>query len=58
MVGRTKLPLLTVVSIQLVPIVANSVSWRYVFLILAPGPLLGAVAVRRFPGRHDSGLNR
>ena len=34
---------------------ANTVSWRYVFLILAPGTLLGVVAVQRFLGA-SSGL--
>jgi MFS family permease len=37
--------LLTVVPIQLVPIVAEAIGWRYAFLILAPGPLLGAMAM-------------
>ncbi len=31
--------LLTVVTIQLVPIVAEVIGWHYAFLILAPGPL-------------------
>ena len=38
--------LLTVVTIQLVPIAAALVGWRYAFLILLPGPYLGAVAMR------------
>jgi predicted MFS family arabinose efflux permease len=37
--------LLTVVTIQLVPIVADQIGWQYAFLLLAPGPLLGAVAM-------------
>ena len=37
--------LLTVVTIQLVPIVADLIGWHYAFLILAPGPLIGAVAM-------------
>jgi MFS family permease len=37
--------LLTVVTIQLVPQVADLVGWRYAFLLLAPGPLLGAIAM-------------
>jgi MFS family permease len=37
--------LLTVVPIQLVPIVADLIGWHYAFLILAPGPLLGAMAM-------------
>ena len=38
--------LLTVVTIQLVPLVAALVGWRYAFLILLPGPYLGAAAMR------------
>jgi MFS family permease len=37
--------LLTVVTIQLVPIVADLIGWQYAFLLLAPGPLIGAVAM-------------
>ena len=37
--------LLTVVTIQLVPVVAELIGWQYAFLLLAPGPLLGAVAM-------------
>ncbi len=37
--------LLTVVTIQFVPIAADQIGWRYAFLLLAPGPLLGAVAM-------------
>jgi MFS family permease len=46
--------LLTVVTIQLVPVVADLFGWRYAFLLLAPGPLLGAVAMSalRVPTHH------
>ena len=37
--------LLTVVTIQLVPIFADLIGWHYAFLILAPGPLIGAMAM-------------
>jgi MFS family permease len=37
--------LLTVVTIQFVPVVADLVGWQYAFLFLAPGPLIGAVAM-------------
>lgn len=40
--------LLTVVTINLVPIVAGLVGWQYAFLVLAPGPALGALAMRAF----------
>ena len=39
--------LLTMISIRLLPIVAASIGWRWVFLLLVPGPLLGALAMRR-----------
>ncbi|MET7296619.1 MFS transporter [Streptomyces griseoloalbus] len=39
---------LTVVSIQLTPLLAEMVGWRYAFLLLAPGPLAGALAMRAF----------
>jgi hypothetical protein len=38
--------LLTVVTINLVPVTADTAGWRYAFLVLAPGPLLGALAMR------------
>jgi MFS family permease len=37
--------LLTIVTIQLVPLVAGLIGWQYAFLLLAPGPLIGAVAM-------------
>jgi MFS family permease len=40
--------LLTVVTIHVVPLLADAVSWQYVFLALAIGPLSGAVAMARF----------
>ena len=39
--------LLTMVSIWLVPPVSAMAGWRWAFLFLAPGPLLGALAMRR-----------
>ena len=39
--------LLTMISIRLLPIVAASIGWRWVFLVLVPGPILGAFAMRR-----------
>jgi MFS family permease len=39
--------LLTTVSIQLVPYFVRIVGWRYAFAILAPGPLLGVIAMLR-----------
>jgi MFS family permease len=39
--------LLTTVSIQLVPYFVRVAGWRYAFAILAPGPLLGVIAMLR-----------
>jgi len=36
---------LTIISIQLVPLLAEAVGWRYAFLLLVPGPVLGAIAM-------------
>jgi MFS family permease len=37
----------TLVSIQLLPLLAARVGWRWTFLALAPGPILGAWAMAR-----------
>lgn len=39
--------LLTMVSIQLIPPLVSVVGWRWVFPVLAIGPLLGIAAIRR-----------
>jgi MFS family permease len=39
--------LLTMVSMRLVPAVAETSGWRWAFLLLVPGPLLGAWAMRQ-----------
>jgi MFS family permease len=39
--------LLTSVSIELIPYFVKLVGWRYAFVILAPGPLLGVIAMLR-----------
>jgi MFS family permease len=39
--------LLTIASIRLVPIVARAIGWQWAFLSVAPGPFLGAFALRR-----------
>jgi MFS family permease len=38
--------LLTMVSIRLLPIAAQAIGWQWVFLCLAPGPFLGALALK------------
>ena len=42
---------LTVVTIQLVPVVADVTGWRWAFWLLVPGPLAGALAMRAFGRR-------
>jgi MFS family permease len=47
--------LLTVVTIHVVPLLADAVGWQYVFLALAIGPLSGAVAMARFGRARAAG---
>ena len=49
--------LLTVVTIQLVPVTADLIGWRYAFLLLAPGPLIGAVAMAALRARTTPATN-
>ncbi len=44
--------LLTMVTIRLLPVVANQAGWRWAFLALAPGPLLGAWAMAKLVNPH------
>ena len=46
--------LLTVATINLVPLAADHFGWRYAFLVLAPGPVVGAVAMAVLPGLATS----
>ena len=39
--------LLTTASIELMPVLARAVTWRYAFAALAPGPFLGVLAMLR-----------
>jgi MFS family permease len=39
--------LLTMVSMRLLPAVASAIGWRWAFLMLVPGPFLGALAMKR-----------
>jgi MFS family permease len=53
--------LLTVVTIWLVPAVAELAGWRWVFLVLVPGPVLGSAAMavlRRLPEAGQIGSGR
>ena len=36
---------ITIVSINLVPVVQSAVGWAWVFVLLAPGPLVGTIAM-------------
>jgi MFS family permease len=47
--------LLTMVTIQLVPVLADALGWRLAFAILAFGPAAGIAAIRRFPVRNPPG---
>jgi MFS family permease len=46
--------LLTTVSIELIPRLVSLVGWRYVFAILAPGPLFGVLAMLRLRGLPEA----
>jgi len=43
--------LLTMLTIQLVPVFVETVGWRWTFPILAVGPALGIAAIRKLPRR-------
>lgn len=49
--------LLTVVSIQVVPLVAERTGWQYAFWVLVPGPGLGVVAMMLLRRRTAVGTN-
>jgi dipeptide/tripeptide permease len=46
--------LLTLVTIQLMPLLVDAVGWRYAFAALAVGPLLGVVAMARLRRQPDA----
>lgn len=46
--------LLTTISIELIPKAAAAWTWRYAFMILAPGPLLGVIAMLRLRGLPEA----
>jgi MFS family permease len=46
--------LLTTLSIELIPKVVDLVTWRYAFMILAPGPFLGVLAMLRLRGLPEA----
>jgi MFS family permease len=46
--------LLTLVTIQLMPLIVEAVGWNYAFAVLAAGPFLGAVAMARLRRSPDA----
>jgi MFS family permease len=46
--------LLTMVSIEIVPLAVNAVGWRWAFAVLAPGPFLGVAAMLRLRGLPEA----
>jgi MFS family permease len=46
--------LLTTISIELIPKVLQVVGWHYAFMILAPGPFLGVLAMLRLRGLPEA----
>lgn len=45
--------LLTMASVRLLPVVAHWGGWRWAFLVLVPGPVLGAFAMRRLASKSQ-----
>jgi MFS family permease len=50
--------LLTMLPMQLVPLIAQRTGWRWAFAILAVGPLAGIAAIRRFAAVRGSMARR
>ncbi len=48
--------LLTTVTIQLVPWIAQTVGWQWAFSLLALGPLMGILSIRRLVARQTEGI--
>jgi MFS family permease len=46
--------LLTIVSIELIPHVQRFAGWRFAFVVLAPGPLLGVISMLRLRGLPEA----
>ena len=45
---------LTVVSIRLTPVLAEAIGWRWSFLVLVPGPLVGVLAMMALRRRPEA----
>jgi MFS family permease len=50
--------LLTMLPMQLVPMIAQRIGWRWSFAILALGPIAGIAAIRRFAELRAAGIER
>ena len=46
--------LLTLVTIRLIPVLVDLVGWRWAFVALAPGPLVGVVGMLKLRGLPES----
>src|SRR5206468_12713724 len=46
--------LITTISIRLMPVVVAHPGWRFAFAVLAPGPLLGIIAMMRLRALPES----
>jgi MFS family permease len=49
---------ITVVTIWLIPLLQQALGWRWAFAILAPGPLLGTLAMLRLRAGQAAGVSR
>jgi MFS family permease len=50
--------LLTLATLRGLPIVADAVGWQWTFLVLVPGPILGAIAMRQLERIANAPLSR
>lgn len=46
--------LITMASIEMIPLLVETVGWRYAFIALAPGPLFGVVSMLRLRAMPES----
>jgi MFS family permease len=46
--------LVTMVTIRLVPVMSSTIGWRWAFLLLVPGPMLGTLAMLRLTRERAS----
>jgi hypothetical protein len=46
------------VSMRIVPAVAGAIGWQWAFVVLVPGPLLGAWVMIRLPDSSPDRLER